>query len=1113
MSSLSSTEFYAYLISKQIITKEQLAECLKIQQELRAMGLPDRSVLMILLDKKYLTKEQMAQLKPMETGEAKSVSFPEIPGYELQKKLGEGGMGAVYLARQISMDRPVAIKILSRSLANNKDFIERFHREARASAILNHRNIVSGIDVGAHQGYHYFVMEYVQGNTVDSLLEHGPLTEKKALDIIYEVALALDHAHQSHFVHRDIKPENIMVTSSGEIKLLDFGLVKQLSEKSSQLTQENSTFGTPFYISPEQASGEPVDIRSDIYSLGATLFHLITGRPPFSGNTSIAIMSKHLTEGVPDPKELNPKISGICANLIFRMMEKKPAKRFQTPKELMEFIHSLRQKGTVSLASIQEEEEEATEDSVAEKKDSSEPVLTIPKPSKNQTKVRQSQTRFAVQREKEGGTRSKHFSLGLAIAGVTLVLILFWGFSSSNRIKTSENLEDPEDVVTEKKNATSSINIQNEVEENSKKKRILAQEQLDSLLQKIVPNFEIAQIPEHLVLRETLKEQKQIYADIPLNWDEAIQQINARIDFLGEQQFQEFSQKSSTFVQDLQFTDAVALWKSFPPELEISEAFQKARNAQEEVWLNYNNHFEKRLRELRELLETKQFEETEKLKTEILSFCLEEKDRLKVESLVASFDLQAKAYFQEKQDQERERYAVYFQEELRSKIMSAPEMTEHEMWKKIEECESQYPAAKNWIDEDRELLKFFFQSRKHLKQLLEEKKKIRLTTKEVSTAKLHLESLGSDDLKILFQLLEKGEKVPHPEILLWEQMAYGFFMNLADLSWDALKRLGDSGKKYYRLAQYVEKQGKMSDEKKAESLYKEALGFLEKKSKTSQEEGRKILKNLLDHYAHTVWIQSQKEQILEKMKLPSEKKAQDKVVEKLLKVIHGKLTFNATQNTFRVDYDFTKAEQFNDFDIQPIGRERGRFMGEDFFLHPAGGLFGNEEVILLWIPILEGDVSLEFTCYPAETKNVGCTLHYSENQGHYAYVSFEMFRDFIPWADGSAVLYELNMMRLQSLRPTQTLKNPFPGLTNSITRTELKTNNLLFVKFVCSKDKLFFYVNEGPSSPEKPYLQGVAQNSHEGRVGIMSPYGAIFTRLTIMGTFEKEWFSEVLKKD
>lgn len=335
---LSSTEFYAYLIQQGIISKKQLSDCMKIQQELRTLGLEQRSLLAILLEKKYLTREQIAEIT--NTSKQESSGTPQIPGYRLVKKIGQGGMGSVYLARQISMERDVAIKILSQKMVEDKYFVARFYREARASAALNHPNIVSGIDVGETNGFYYFVMEHIQGQNIADLLENGPVSESLALKIVRQVAMALDHAHQINMVHRDIKPDNLILTKNEVVKLLDFGLAKK-TDGNAQLTRIGTTMGTPSYVSPEQASGEKTDIRSDIYSLGATFFHLATGQTPFSGKNALVIMTKHINNPVPDPCKINPKINGNVGKLILKMMEKDRSQRFQTPKELIQALDSV----------------------------------------------------------------------------------------------------------------------------------------------------------------------------------------------------------------------------------------------------------------------------------------------------------------------------------------------------------------------------------------------------------------------------------------------------------------------------------------------------------------------------------------------------------------------------------------------------------------------------------------------------------------------------------------------------------------------------------------------------------------------------------------------------
>jgi serine/threonine-protein kinase len=269
-----------------------------------------------------------------------------IGGFELLSVLGEGGMGTVYKARQTGLDRIVALKILSPKIANNQTFITRFQREARASAKLNHPNIVQGIDVGhdKENDVWYFAMEFVDGPSVLSVLEDtGKFPELRALEIGREIAVALECAFKNGIVHRDIKPDNLLLTLQGQAKLADLGLARQIEENVG-ITAEDRAIGTPLYMSPEQARGEEKDIdgRTDIYSLGATLYHLVTGRPPFEGKTAAVIMTKHITDAPPLAHANAPGVSGGTARLIEKMMQKKREDRIQTPAELIKEIDKLR---------------------------------------------------------------------------------------------------------------------------------------------------------------------------------------------------------------------------------------------------------------------------------------------------------------------------------------------------------------------------------------------------------------------------------------------------------------------------------------------------------------------------------------------------------------------------------------------------------------------------------------------------------------------------------------------------------------------------------------------------------------------------------------------------
>jgi serine/threonine protein kinase len=272
-------------------------------------------------------------------GSSKEKKSPVIAGFELISRVGKGGMGSVYRARQISVDRTVALKLLKPELANNKGFISRFREEAKAAASLNHPNIVQAIDAGEEGGYYYFAMEFVDGETLHrAILREGVLEERMCLEIARDMALALGHANQHSIVHRDIKPGNIMITRAGIPKLCDLGLARVMADEDPQ-GGRGAAVGTPYYISPEQAQGiANVDTRSDIYSLGATLFRALVGQPVFNAPTPAEILEHHVHSPVPWPQDYNPELSEDVCYLIVKMMAKKPEERYQTPTELAEDI-------------------------------------------------------------------------------------------------------------------------------------------------------------------------------------------------------------------------------------------------------------------------------------------------------------------------------------------------------------------------------------------------------------------------------------------------------------------------------------------------------------------------------------------------------------------------------------------------------------------------------------------------------------------------------------------------------------------------------------------------------------------------------------------------------
>ena len=263
-----------------------------------------------------------------------------LGAYLLRDKLGQGGMGAVYLAVHDTLRRKAAIKVLPPG--GNKLSVERFLREARAAAALDHPNIVRTHDVGRDGEVHFLVMEYVEGQTLDRLLAAGgPLTTQRAVEYIAQAATGLQHAYEKGFIHRDIKPSNLILSKDGTVKILDMGLARSF-EKDDQLTallDHDAVVGTADYISPEQAMNDPkVDIRTDIYSLGATFFSILTGRPPFDGPTASKLIQHQMKEA-PSLSKLDKTIPKVLAQVVAKMMMKKPGDRYQTPADVIVALH------------------------------------------------------------------------------------------------------------------------------------------------------------------------------------------------------------------------------------------------------------------------------------------------------------------------------------------------------------------------------------------------------------------------------------------------------------------------------------------------------------------------------------------------------------------------------------------------------------------------------------------------------------------------------------------------------------------------------------------------------------------------------------------------------
>ena len=281
--------------------------------------------------------------------------------YELQDVAGSGGMSSVYRARDTVLERTVAIKILHDHFSGDPAYVERFRREARALAQLNHPNIVTVIDRGEFEGRQFIVFEHVEGENLKELIaREGQLPVERALALVHQVARGLAFAHDHGVVHRDVKPHNILIDEDGVAKVTDFGIARSV-EPSDGLTETGTLLGTSEYIAPEQASGARVDERSDQYSLAAVLYELLTGAPPYSGENFMAVAMKHIQQPVPSVRDARPDVSPRLDAIISRAMAKRPEDRFPSTEAMMAALEAARVDRDSTPVPIARPEEGATE--------------------------------------------------------------------------------------------------------------------------------------------------------------------------------------------------------------------------------------------------------------------------------------------------------------------------------------------------------------------------------------------------------------------------------------------------------------------------------------------------------------------------------------------------------------------------------------------------------------------------------------------------------------------------------------------------------------------------------------------------------------------------------
>ncbi len=280
--------------------------------------------------------------------------------YEIMDRVGAGGMANVYKAKDQKLNRFVAVKVMKRELSEDKTFISRFRDEAKAAAGFTHPNIVSVYDVGEDDGLYYIVMELVDGITLKKYIEKkGKLTIRETTSIAVQVSMGIEAAHNNHIIHRDIKPQNIIISREGKAKVTDFGIAKAAT---ADTTGDNTVMGSVHYTSPEQARGDGSNEKSDIYSLGITIYEMLTGRVPFDGDTTVSIALQHIQEGVPSPKKLVPEIPDSLEAIVLKCTERNPDNRYQNMGQLIDDLKRSLVTSAEAQAPVQEEPEEETEE-------------------------------------------------------------------------------------------------------------------------------------------------------------------------------------------------------------------------------------------------------------------------------------------------------------------------------------------------------------------------------------------------------------------------------------------------------------------------------------------------------------------------------------------------------------------------------------------------------------------------------------------------------------------------------------------------------------------------------------------------------------------------------
>ncbi len=323
-------------LKKKFLTHKIFKECLSAHAKIARMGLTKPTIRDIVVSKAEIKPEQVTEIMAVLGSRSGKRA---IEGYKLLEKVTSGAFGSIYRAKQLSMDREVALKVLPRRLALNRTYVKNFMRETKLAAKLAHENIVYVLDAGQSVGLLYLAMEFVEGESLEQIVRiRGPIGEKQAIGVAWSLAQALSHAHNTGILHRDIKPANVVMQRGKVPKLCDFGLAKSIARQA-MMEASGTIAGTPCYMAPEQILGEEVDEKTDIYGLGATLYFIATGKPPFPPGETLEEVHRNQIEMPMRPlRDANPNVSSRIERIVRQMMQRDRKNRYQSADDLIDTL-------------------------------------------------------------------------------------------------------------------------------------------------------------------------------------------------------------------------------------------------------------------------------------------------------------------------------------------------------------------------------------------------------------------------------------------------------------------------------------------------------------------------------------------------------------------------------------------------------------------------------------------------------------------------------------------------------------------------------------------------------------------------------------------------------